>query len=364
MTAIKATTATAAARLVLLLGFSQLPSTTLAFVPSSPSLLQHIPNTNALYARANDPLPQHHYQHSPLHILSSPLESISYQNGRIEVGSNHLVHASPLFGSKSQNVGFRKNKSAASLRLAALVAHLTHFQRRANLVFRRWMRRITIGFMFVMMTWSLASGAAFARTGGRSGGSFKRAPMRPSYSRPAPPRSSYSRPPSRSYNNHHYRPSPGRVIMRPPTRLYYRNYRPPTVVVAPGLTTGPQFQPFGPTVRRRGISLTEVALVTGTGLFIASKVSNQLQQDRGQTNSALGPGFTMAKLTVSLNVPDRDDPNSILKTLQTISSTARTSTRAGVQQLISSGKCAPRSLSVIRFDKGMLIGGIWIFVEA
>ena len=331
---------------MLLLVFNQLPSTTLAFAPSSTRVLQHTPNTKTFYTLVNAPFPPHHYHYSP----SSPLESISSRNGRPSIGSrSNVIHASPLFGSRSQNVGFRESKSAASFRLAALVAYLIQLQHRASVIFRGWKRRMTIGFMFVMMTWSLASGAAFARTGGRSGGSFKRAPMRPSYSRPAPPRSSYSRPPSRSYNNHHYRPSPGRVMMRPPTRLYYRNYRPPTVVVAPGLTTGPQYQPYGPIVHRRGISLTEVALVTGTGLFIASKVSNQLQQDREdreQTNSALGPGFTMAKLTVSLNVPDRDDPHSILKTLQTISSTARTSTRAGVQQLISSGKCVLLLISI------------------
>lgn len=98
---------------------------------------------------------------------------------------------------------------------------------------------------------------------------------------------------------------------------------------------GPQFQPYGPLTQRRRISLSEVAVITGTGLFIANKVSNKLQEDREQTTSALGPGFTMAKISVSLNVPNRDAPDSILKTLQEISSTSRTNTREGVQQLIS-----------------------------
>ena len=310
----------------LLLAFYQLSPTALAFVPSP---LQVQSRAFCSRPKAGISNTQQRCGFPPPHLLS---DSCQWQSSSCR-NSNNVVSfktiPSPLFGRSRDNVDFRKS---ASLLVAWAIHFLAQLKHRTNIAFRWLKRRAIIGLFFLVMTWSLASGAAFAVTGGRSGGSFKRAPMRSSYSRPMPPRSNYN----------HYRPSgPSRVIMRPPTtRLYYRNT--PQVLVAPGLTTGPQFYPYGPPVYRRGISLSEVALVTGAGLFIAHKVSNQLQQDRGQTNSALGPGFTMAKLTVSLNVPNRDAPDSILKTLQRISSTARTNTRAGVQQLISSGTYGTR----------------------
>lgn len=81
---------------------------------------------------------------------------------------------------------------------------------------------------------------------------------------------------------------------------------------------------------------SDIVLVTGAGLAIAYGVSTKLEQDRKETSSTLGPGFSVAKLTVSLNVPDRDAPNSILKKLQRISAGAPTHTRKGVQDLVSS----------------------------
>jgi uncharacterized membrane protein len=119
------------------------------------------------------------------------------------------------------------------------------------------------------------------------------------------------------------------MMMRPypSTTMYYQN--PPLV------SPRPQWQPYGPAYRR-GMRPRDVAFVTGAGLLVAYKVSNELQKDREQTSSALGPGFSVAKLTVSLSVPDRDAPNSILQKLKRLSDSSRTDARHGVQKLISS----------------------------
>jgi uncharacterized membrane protein len=95
-------------------------------------------------------------------------------------------------------------------------------------------------------------------------------------------------------------------------------------------------QPYGPSVYRRRLRPSDAALVTGAGLLVAYKVSNELQKEREQTSSALGAGFSVAKLTVAMNVPDRDAPNSILRKLKRLSETSRTDTRQGVQRLVSS----------------------------
>merc|ERR1712224_1142181 len=53
------------------------------------------------------------------------------------------------------------------------------------------------------------------------------------------------------------------------------------------------------------------------------------------TNSALGPGMSVVQLSVALEVPDRDNRNSILSVLDRYSKTANTDSRKGVQQLTS-----------------------------
>jgi len=49
----------------------------------------------------------------------------------------------------------------------------------------------------------------------------------------------------------------------------------------------------------------------------------------------LGSGVSVAEISVALEVPDRDSPNSILSALDRLSSTARTDSRVGIQNLTS-----------------------------
>ena len=51
--------------------------------------------------------------------------------------------------------------------------------------------------------------------------------------------------------------------------------------------------------------------------------------------SALGPGVSVATISVALDVPDRDDPHSILASLSRLSRTSSTDSRVGVQNLTS-----------------------------
>jgi uncharacterized membrane protein len=52
-------------------------------------------------------------------------------------------------------------------------------------------------------------------------------------------------------------------------------------------------------------------------------------------NSSLGSGTSVVQLSVAMQVPDRDDPNSILGRLNHLSESARTDTRVGVANLTS-----------------------------
>lgn len=54
--------------------------------------------------------------------------------------------------------------------------------------------------------------------------------------------------------------------------------------------------------------------------------------------SALGSGVSVTKLSVAMSVPNRDDPNSILGVLNSLSRMAKTDSRVGIQNLTSQGK--------------------------
>jgi len=173
-----------------------------------------------------------------------------------------------------------------------------------------------------------------AMSGGRMGGSFS-AP-RPSMSRP-----SISRPSSSSY-----------------TRGYSSGYASgyysrPSVAITPGLGYG--YNPFFGSggVYYGGVSAVSVArrptffdtiLVVGLLFGIAnvldgarSGISSSMEgmswADSTRNMSTLGPGTSVAQLSVAIEVPNRDDPNSILSVLNRLSQTASTDSRVGVQSL-------------------------------
>lgn len=70
---------------------------------------------------------------------------------------------------------------------------------------------------------------------------------------------------------------------------------------------------------------------------IGSSVGDTIGDTLGSSNqsSVLGPGVSVAEISVALEVPDRDSPNSILSALDRLSRTARTDSRVGLQNLTS-----------------------------
>lgn len=178
--------------------------------------------------------------------------------------------------------------------------------------------------VFLLLNVSMLNSPALARSGGRMGGSFKSS-SRPSMSRP----SYSSRPsmPSRSYgyNTRHY----GRSLP-----LYFRSR--PQVVFDHGGPTTQLYSSFDrPVAVTRRFPKTEVLLLAGTGILIASRLSGKDYGRDDKHTSALGPGFSVVSVTVALDVPNRDDPSSILAKLKRQALTTKTVSRGGVQGMMS-----------------------------
>ena len=161
-----------------------------------------------------------------------------------------------------------------------------------------------------------------AMSGGRMGGSFG-----PSMSR------SYSAPRS-SYSGGGYSRGYGGGY----SRGYYArpSYMP---IVTPYFSPFPVVSPFGvvsygtggllPLFLLGGLALTVSNVVGGIG-----RSSGSFFQER-TTDSVLGGGTSVVKISVAVDVSNRDDPNSILSVLERLSTTARTDSRMGIQNLSS-----------------------------
>jgi len=65
-------------------------------------------------------------------------------------------------------------------------------------------------------------------------------------------------------------------------------------------------------------------------LYLSSNIDNFRSPP-----SVLGPGVSVAEISVALNVPDRDSPSSIISALYRLSRTAGTDSRVGIQTLTS-----------------------------
>ena len=169
-----------------------------------------------------------------------------------------------------------------------------------------------------------------AMSGGRMGGSYSS----PRSTRIAPSRG-YSSGYSRGYSSGYY------------SR--------PSVTVAPSIVTpyaSPFYNPFfaprpffyggGPGVVAvsRGPSLLDFLFFGGITFMIwnaitSARVMDTPWVDRLDEATVLGSGTSVAQISVALQVPDRDDPNSILSVLDRLAQTARTDSRVGIQNLTS-----------------------------
>lgn len=107
------------------------------------------------------------------------------------------------------------------------------------------------------------------------------------------------------------------------------------MIVSPGV---------GGVVVSRGPSFGTLFFIAG--FFLLAAVSTDFSNNGGggfggttnilkSSQSVLGPGVSVAEISVALDVPDRDCPNSILSALNRLSRTARTDSRVGLQNLTS-----------------------------
>ena len=191
------------------------------------------------------------------------------------------------------------------------------------------------------------------QSGGRIGGSFNRQSSVRTIS------------PSRSYNSgfsagYYSRPS---VSINPYYSPFYSPIHTPfwggNYYSTPGLVVS------------RGPSFFDVFFL-GALLLFATTISNTKNSVENvvsdfQSQSALGPGYSVAKISVAVDVPRRDDPNSILSVLKRLSNTAETDSRVGLKMLTSQGKfCVNNKMSfidciVIVTNKSGLIHSIFLF---
>lgn len=171
-----------------------------------------------------------------------------------------------------------------------------------------------------------------AMSGGRMGGSFSRSGGS-GVTRMAPSTRSYNYYGGSSYYS---RPS---AIISAPIIVPFVNPFPPVYYGGPGVIS-----------YSRGPGLFDFLILGGIGFFILNAIRSATAFGSGTlttwtepssnlfssgSSSALGPGSSVIQLSIALNVPNRDDPNSILSVFDRLARTAKTNSRVGVQNLTS-----------------------------
>jgi hypothetical protein len=175
----------------------------------------------------------------------------------------------------------------------------------------------------LIIAFSLVSNPALAVTGGRMGGSFGKsssASMSRPMTRQPSPRSGSRGAPRVAIHNHNSRPR-----YRYRSTSMYGSFD--DALLAPRC--------HRPVAAR--FSASDVVLLTGTSALIFYGVTNNFRGKRDGDESALGPGASVASVTVALDVPSRKNPNSVLHRLKRISERANMASRKGVQDLVSEG---------------------------
>mmetsp|Transcript_16743 Transcript_16743/g.36169 ORF Transcript_16743/g.36169 Transcript_16743/m.36169 type:complete len:456 (+) Transcript_16743:71-1438(+) len=273
------------------------------FVPSSRVLIPTHASLNNIIFQKMPPLSALH-QSMMEHDLDDAIESPAAERVEHDMTSNKKNDAIANFRSKLKQI---LNIQPSSFFLSLSIFLLP----------------FTLLSSFPDSAWAVQSG-------GRMGGSFSGGSSRQSSSR------SYSAPSSRQSRGYSRGYSSG-------------GYSRPNVIVSPRMSpyySRPLYSPFY--ARPSGVvvsnspSFTGLFLCAGFFLFalldlskIGSNVSDTFSSTLGSKKSVLGPGVSVAEISVALEVPDRDSPNSILSALDRLSRTARTDSRVGLQNLTS-----------------------------
>jgi uncharacterized membrane protein len=195
---------------------------------------------------------------------------------------------------------------------------------------KRWLRRcrqtVTSLAFSLLVIFSCHSNAAWAVSGGRMGGSF----------------GGTSRSSSSSY---------GTTSRAVPMGRYHYDYGPRMHVHA---HWGPSSRLYGSSDNFPGgtfvatrLSPSDIVLLTTTTIVLAYGFTNNRRRN-GET-SPLGPGATVASLTLSLNAQNRSDPDCLLNRLKSISENFDTGQRKGVQDLV-----AAVALELLRHEENIV----------
>jgi hypothetical protein len=115
---------------------------------------------------------------------------------------------------------------------------------------------------------------------------------------------------------------------------------------APAIYAPRPYYGGGGIISYSGPNLGQLVFFGGLAFAVSSALkkespdwSSPLERADG-TTSVLGPGNSVIKVSVALEVPNRDDPGSIISVLNRLGQTANTDTRKGVQSLTSQGECS------------------------
>ncbi|KAL7576424.1 hypothetical protein ACA910_018228 [Epithemia clementina (nom. ined.)] len=173
-----------------------------------------------------------------------------------------------------------------------------------------------------------------AMSGGRMGGSFGSSAPRMSA-------------PSRGYGGggggggYYGGPRYGGITVSPIVPIMPGPYFGPTPFYGGGVMAMPFRGPsFFDLIFFGGFAFVALSALTSAVGNVASRTMSgdgfwSTSSGGGVGVSALGSGVTVAQMSVALEVPNRDDRNSILSVLDRLAQTARTDERVGVQNLTS-----------------------------
>jgi uncharacterized membrane protein len=200
-------------------------------------------------------------------------------------------------------------------------------------ILARAIRDSAVSLAAAAMILSSTGPADAAMSGGRMGGSF-------SAPRSSGGSSSMRLAPSRGYSGGggNFYAAPRTTIVTPYVSPFYSPFSSPIVPFYGG--------GVGAISYNRGPGLFDMLFLGGLGWFAISTVTGAMSKrsssalwsddDSGtRTTSVLGSGTSVVRLSVALDVSNRDDPNSILSVLDRLSATANTDNRRGVQTLTS-----------------------------
>jgi len=248
-----------------------------------------------------------------------------------QLGALPLRHVATIIddaGEKNPQAGSLRNKLKGLCHRFKHIRELLSSPRIAHRL-KTLRRRVAVLAVALFLFAATATCSFAAVSAGRTGGSFG-------------PSSSSS-----SSTQHSY--STGRSYSRSlPIQIHSYNYYSPPPWITFRLGGNHQRQVYArydaaPVVASKRFSASDVMLLTGTGALIVYGFANNYRGRGGRrdsTTSPLGPGASVASVTLSLNVPNRDDPNCILNRLRVLSERADTRSRKGVQDLVSEGTIA------------------------